>query len=68
MICGIRGCDGDPVTYWEEADGQRHYRCRLHRYELVPQDAVRHDYHLVPGDPHTHHDAPAYHIIRETDG
>jgi hypothetical protein len=63
MICGIRGCDNDPIVYWEEADGRRHYRCRLHQYELIPQDAVRHDYHLVPGDPAAHHQAPAYRIV-----
>jgi hypothetical protein len=63
MICGIRGCDNDPIVYWEEADGRRHYRCRLHQYELIPQDAVRHDYHLVPGDPAAHRQAPAYRIV-----
>jgi hypothetical protein len=68
MICGIRGCDGDPVAYWEEPGGRRHYRCRLHQYELVPQHAVRHDYHLVPGDPAADQQAPAYRIVRETDG
>ena len=67
MICGIRGCDGDPVTWWEEADGRRHLRCRLHRYELVPQGAVRHDYHLAPGDPDAGQQAPAYRIVPEPD-
>jgi len=64
MICGIRGCDGNPVAYWEEPDGQRHYRCRLHQYELVPQDAVRHEYRLVAGGPG---EAPPYRIVTETD-
>ena len=67
MICGIRGCTGDPITYWEEPDGQRHYRCRLHRYQLVPQYAVRHDDRLVPGDPDAHLEAPAYRIVSGTD-
>jgi hypothetical protein len=67
MICGIRGCDNDPIAYWEEPDGQRHYRCRLHQYELIPQDAVRHDYHLVAGAPDPHQQAPAYRIVTEPD-
>jgi hypothetical protein len=67
MLCGIRGCGNDPVVSWEEADGRRHQRCQLHQYELVPQDAVRHDYRLVPGDQDTHHAAPAYRIVTEPD-
>ncbi len=67
MICGIRGCDGDPVAFWEEPDGRRHDRCRLHQYELIPQDAVRHDYHLAPGAPDANREAPAYQIVPESD-
>jgi hypothetical protein len=67
MICGIRGCDNNPISYWEESDGQRHYRCSLHQYELVPQDAVRHDYHLVAGAPNPHQQASAYRIVTEPD-
>jgi hypothetical protein len=67
MICGIRGCEGNPIAYWEEADGQRHYRCRLHEYELIPQGAVRHDNHLVPGTPDAHQEALAYRIVPEPD-
>ena len=63
MICGIRGCDGDPIIYWEEPDGQRHYRCQFHQYELIPQDAVRHDYHLVAGAEAPHQQASAYRIV-----
>jgi hypothetical protein len=62
MICGIRGCEGDPVVYWE-ANGERHYRCQLHEYELVPQDAVRHDYQLGQDGSDTHQEAPAYRIV-----
>ena len=67
MICGIRGCDGDPIAYWEEAGGERHYRCQLHEYELVPQNAVRHDYHLVSGAPDGQQETPAYNIVPERD-
>ena len=67
MLCGIRGCTNDPIAYWEEPDGQRHYRCRLHQYELIPQGAVRHDYHLVPDSPDPDQQAPAYRIVPDPD-
>ncbi len=65
MICGSRGGDNDPIADWEEPDGQGHHRCRLHHYELVPQDAVRHDDHLAPDGPDPHQQAPAYRIITD---
>ena len=67
MLCGIRGCDNNPIAYWEEPDGQRHYRCRLHQYQQIPQGAFRQDYHVVPDSPAPHQQAPAYRILPEPD-
>jgi hypothetical protein len=66
MLCGLRDCTNQAALYWELPDGQREYRCRLHEYELVPQEAVRHDYHIVPGDEAASHgQAHQYRIVPE---
>jgi hypothetical protein len=53
---------------WELPDGHREHRCQLHGYQLVPEEAARHDYHIAPGEA-AQPDGPAhdYQIVAEPD-
>jgi hypothetical protein len=66
MLCGLRNCTNQAALYWELPNGHREYRCQLHEYELVPQEAVRHDYHLIPGEDAVHPSAN-YRIVHDGD-
>jgi len=47
MLGGLRGGSGDASVDQALPDRQWESRCRLHEFDLVPQGAVRDEYHLV---------------------
>jgi len=59
MLGGLHSGDRDASVYHELPDRRRESRCRLHEFDLVPQGAVRPEYHLVPGESAAHADRPA---------
>jgi hypothetical protein len=67
------GCATAPTRAalsWKLPDGDRQFRCQLHAYQLVPEEAVRHDDHIVAGEGFACRRGPAHEhrIVAEPDG